>query len=169
MVAGNKTGEIVGAAIRDGIQGLLDRFVESWNGADIRGLATCFSDSGDLVNTSGRMAHGREAIALLLDEEWTTKFGGTRALVRIESIRELAQAQALVDADMRIAGGGLSAALRMHVVFLVAAPNASRWRFEAARPYVLQAADTRADRTCDKLFNARPASADAPDGAHPAR
>jgi uncharacterized protein (TIGR02246 family) len=130
---------------RADIQRLIDRFLDRWNAEDVAGMAACWLETGDVVSTEGRLVRGRGPITELLGAERAGPLGGTRASMSLTSIRPLGPDVALLDADMEIVGGRVSAggeALHMHVV-MVAARREDAWWFEAVRPYALYSKATR--------------------------
>ena len=64
-------------------------FVTAWNRNDVRALASCFANDGDLVNPEGRAGRGRSAVEKLLNEEQNGQFKGSRLNMQQQHLRFL--------------------------------------------------------------------------------
>ena len=129
-------------AEKQALQAFVERFVAAWNNHDPRGLAAAFLPSGDLLNTRGQMAMGREAVERLLSEEFSSSMRESRATMRLTHLRFLAPDIVHADADQTVAGvrkpdGTALPLVRMHVSFSARKDEAGRWGYLSVRPYVL--------------------------------
>lgn len=120
-------------AIRDTVA----RFVTAWTKDDIRGMAACFAEDGDMINPAGRVARGREEIEELFAEEHSGHFKKTGFALPFKHLRFLKPDVAIADHEFEINGiqSGPTTALS-GLLTLVLRKNADSWLIASARPMV---------------------------------
>jgi uncharacterized protein (TIGR02246 family) len=120
------------------LQAFLDHFIAAWNRHDAAQMAEHFVPEGDLLNTRGHHAQGRDAVRQLLASEHSGPMLSTHTSMALVSARPLGPDMVLGDARMTVEGvrmaDGQSRAVPMHVAF-VAVRRAEGWRYLAVRPY----------------------------------
>ena len=112
----------------------LDRFAESWAEGDGQALADQFTEDGSLINPFGQRADGRAAIGAMYNEYFAGMLAGTSTAVKIESIRPVGEAAALVDAEQTILASDGNVVLVAHLSALLTREGET-WRFADSRPY----------------------------------
>ncbi len=131
-------------AEQEALRAFVERFVEAWNRHDARGLAAAFLPTGDLLNTRGQHAMGREAVERLLTEEFSSSMKDSRATMELTHLRFLTPGIVHADADQVVEGvrkpdGTSLPPVRMHVSFSARKDAQGRWGYLSVRPYALLA------------------------------
>lgn len=131
-------------AEQEALRAFVERFVEAWNRHDPQGLAAAFLPSGDLLNTRGQHAMGREAVERLLSEEFSSTMRESRASMHLTHLRFLSPDTVHGDADQVVEGvrkpdGTTLPPVRMHVSFSARKDAQGRWGYLSVRPYALLA------------------------------
>jgi uncharacterized protein (TIGR02246 family) len=120
------------------LQAFIDHFIAAWNRHDAEQMAEHWVPEGDLLNTRGHHAQGREAVRQLLASEHSGPMLHTHTSMALVSTRTLGPGLVLGDARMTVEGvrmaDGQSRAVPMQVAF-VAVRRAEGWRYLAVRPY----------------------------------
>jgi uncharacterized protein (TIGR02246 family) len=125
----------------DTIKQSVQSFVESWNKHDIAGMAGHWTDSGDLINPAGRVAHGKTEIEKLFTDEHSTVMKASHASMEVASVQMLGDGLAFVDVEMKINGmmspeGKAMQPMPLHVAMVMKKDGGS-WKLNNARPYHL--------------------------------
>lgn len=114
-------------------------FLAAWNRHDVEGLASCWSASGDLLNTRGKLARNRDEVRQMLREEHSGPMRASRAKMKLRRLRFLGATVVQADAEMTIDNvlpptGVALPPLALHVTFL-ARKEEGAWRYVSVRPY----------------------------------
>jgi uncharacterized protein (TIGR02246 family) len=115
-------------------------FLAAWNRHDAQAMASCWMAEGDLLNTRGHFALGREAIEQMLAEEHSTSMRHSRAEMVLTRIRFLPGRIVHADARMTLTGvstpdGRALPPLRLNVAFIAMRMRLEGWRYVLVRPY----------------------------------
>lgn len=94
-----KPGELEQAA-RD----LAARFTDTWNRQDGAGYGSAYWPDAELVDPTGAIWDGREAIAHMHVELWQGPARNSRVEARVRRVRELAPDVGVVDLDVTVEG-----------------------------------------------------------------
>jgi uncharacterized protein (TIGR02246 family) len=83
---------------------MVNRFVDSWNRADGTAYGENYWPEAELVNPSGAISSGKDAIVREHVELWAGIFKGTRATGKVRRIQRLGLNYMVVDIDVEISG-----------------------------------------------------------------
>jgi uncharacterized protein (TIGR02246 family) len=122
----------------DAVKERVAAFVTAWNQHDVKAMAACWAEDGDLINPFGRIAKGRDEVEKLFTDEHAGVMKQSTHEMKVESARMVGDV-ALVDVDSTITGmhdaeGKELPVMKLHV-FLVMKEKDGKWMIEAARPY----------------------------------
>lgn len=122
------------------IEQRLGDFVAAWNRHDSVQMAAQWFEDGDLINTFGRIAKGRDQVQELFRDEHSGPMKTCTHKMAIQAIRMASDDVAIVDAECTLIGlrgpdGKELPTLKPHVV-LVLGKKESDWKVFSARPYV---------------------------------
>jgi uncharacterized protein (TIGR02246 family) len=84
-------------------EAMLTRFVDSWNAADGFAYGEGYWDDAELVDPSGRISSGRNAIAQGHVDAWSGSLKGSRVSGKTRRIQRLGPDFLIVDLDMELA------------------------------------------------------------------
>jgi len=123
-----------------------EEWMATWNQHDAKKLAAFWANDGDLIDPSGVVAQGRDAVQKYFEERFgangsmsATTYSGT-----IDNIRFIGDDVAIVDVNATVAGmkgpDGQPSPMPKHHVTWVAKKEAGKWVAVAARPAVPMAA-----------------------------
>ncbi|HEV2360617.1 MAG TPA: SgcJ/EcaC family oxidoreductase [Acidimicrobiales bacterium] len=118
----------------DGAKTFLAEFGELWGKNDGQLLADQFTADGTLINPFGERADGREALAAMYSSYFGGMLSGTSTTVRVESVRQVGEDSAFIDAEQTITGPDGSVVLTVHLAALLRIEGGD-WRFVDSRPY----------------------------------
>lgn len=104
----------------------IEIFVNSWNTADAKQLASVFAEDADFTAVNGLRAHGRESIGKGHEELFRTLFRGTKLAVEVIAVRALANELAAVEAEFTYPNGILPGVTRALASY-VARNRQGRW------------------------------------------
>ncbi len=85
-------------------QAMLDRFVDSWNRADGAAYAENYWPEAELVDPTGAIVSGRDAIAQEHVNLWAGPFKGSRIRGSIRRVTMLGLDHMIVDLDLEVTG-----------------------------------------------------------------
>jgi uncharacterized protein (TIGR02246 family) len=127
----------------DAIKERVAGFVTAWNQHDVKAMAACWAEDGDLINPFGRTAKGRDEVEKLFTDEHGGVMKQSTNEMKVESARMVGDVT-LVDVDCTITGmhdaeGKELPVMKLHV-FLVMKEKDGKWMIEAARPYAYREA-----------------------------
>ncbi len=115
-------------------------FVAAWNRNDVRALASCFANDGDLVNPAGRAGRGRSAVEKILNEEQNGQFKGSRLNMQQQHLRFLKPDLAIADYEFEVArvrgADGRDTTQKGHITSVLR-KDSDKWLIVAARPMIL--------------------------------
>jgi uncharacterized protein (TIGR02246 family) len=114
-------------------------YVEAWNRHDAREMAAFWTPTGDLLNTRGHLASGREAVEAMLRQEHAGPLGRSRARMTLTHVRGL-RTCLHADLDQTLEGvrgpdGRERPPLRLHVSCVLRHVRGEGWRYVLVRPY----------------------------------
>lgn len=118
----------------DGAATFLDQFAEAWADNDGAALGDFFAPDGSLVNPFGQRADGREAIGAMYSEYFGGMLAGTSTTIAVETIRQVGERDALIDAEQTISGPDGTVMLVVHLTGLLHR-DGEDWCFVDSRPY----------------------------------
>jgi uncharacterized protein (TIGR02246 family) len=130
---------MISAQAEEALARFVRDFAEAWNQHDVERLARCWFPDGDLLNTRGHLARGRDAVLRLLAEEHSGPLKHTEVSFDITGVRAVGEDTVFVDATQQLRGvrtpdGTELPTLRLHVAF-IARWEDQRWGYLAVRPY----------------------------------
>ena len=117
---------------RQAILRLLAQMETSFNEGDAKGLAACWTESGEFVGPGGARADGREAI----EKGFTEIFAagkGSKLHVHLLHLRLVNDSVAMVDAVPDIKAAASDAATPARIAAMVLVKQSGRWLIESAR------------------------------------
>jgi len=83
-------------------QAMLARFVESWNAVDGFAYGEGYWDDAELVDPTGRISSGRNAIVQGHVDLWAGPFKGSRIAGTVRRIQRLSASLLIVDVDLAL-------------------------------------------------------------------
>lgn len=85
-------------------QDFAHRFNESWNAADGPAYGSVYWPDAELVDPTGTIWNGREAIERMHVELWRGPASGTQVQAHVRRVRPLADTLLVVDLDVSVSG-----------------------------------------------------------------
>lgn len=89
---------------RTAADSMITRFVESWNNADGAAYGEGYWPDAELVDPTGAIWKGREAIAQMHIDLWNGPFKGSRVKGTLRNIRRLGPHYMIVDINLALGG-----------------------------------------------------------------
>ena len=113
-------------------------FGEAWNRHDGKALAAFFTDDGDLIDPSGRLARGRDQVEKFFTEMMDGPFKDSSNTFTVSHVNLIKPDVAVVDWDANLTNakgpdGKTMPVCKHHVTVTMVRQN-DQWMFAAARP-----------------------------------
>lgn len=120
------------------LEALIAEHDRAWNAHDPDALAALFVADGSLITPAGEQVQGRPALRALFASPGPTK--QTRSRCQLDGVRFLAHDLALIDVTQTLSSPSADMDGKRARLVAVARQEGGQWRFVAARPFVLGAA-----------------------------
>jgi uncharacterized protein (TIGR02246 family) len=131
----------------EAVRARIDGFATAWNNHSASEMASFWSEDGDLINPSGRVAKGRAMVQALFTDEQAAGMKDSHFQVRVSGVRVIADgAVAVTDWDITLtnkAPDGATTATREFHAASVLQKVKGTWMFESVRPYVFMPKDDK--------------------------
>jgi uncharacterized protein (TIGR02246 family) len=85
-------------------EAMVNRFVDSWNRADAAAYAENYWPEAELVDPTGAIVSGRDAIVKEHVDLWAGIFKGSRARGQVRKVQRLGANYMMVDFDVQVSG-----------------------------------------------------------------
>jgi uncharacterized protein (TIGR02246 family) len=99
-----KSANSISAKEQNVAESMLSRFVHSWNNADGSAYGEGYWPDAELVDPTGKIWNGRDAIAQMHIDLWNGPFLQSRVRGFIRNIRRLGSSSMIVDVDLALSG-----------------------------------------------------------------